>query len=674
MTVTLYLSVLLVTTGLSLALALTTWQRRAAVGAVPFTFFLLAVAVWSFANALEVSSTSLPVKMLWIKVQYVGIISVPPLWLAFALSYMGETRWLTRRNQALLALGSLFTLVILWTNESHRLFWSDLALISYDSLILLDPDHGPYFWLHALSSYSLIGIGNVMLVQRLFRSPPLYRAQVVALLVGEAIPLIANLLYVFGLSPVPQLDPTPLAFGLGALPIAWGLFGFRLLDVVPLARNVVVESMNDGILVLDRQERVVSINPAGERLLEVVGAETIGQPATEIFPTYTSLRQAAPGATLQGEVRTEGARTIEYHQLPLVERSGAVGGWLLVLSDVTERKRAEIERDHLIAQLRDSLFRTQALYRATRSMIGLESLPTILQAVVDGVVEALTAERVLLVTIDQAAQQIEEMVWAGTEVTLAPALDYADLTQGIYGRVLRERRLVRRPKRHLPPRGAIMVVPLLYRDEVVGLMSAVQRVEGRDFSRRDEQLLAAMANQAAVAIANTRLFREVQRLAITDDLTALPNRRHFLELAEREFQRVQRTGEPLSALLFDIDDFKEVNDRFGHAIGDEVLSAVAASARKHVREVDMVGRYGGEEFAVLLPNSDLAAAHRVAERLRHAIEATPVQTGRGLVRVTISVGAAQATWDVVSVAALIDRADRAMYAAKAAGRNRVAVG
>jgi len=165
----------------------------------------------------------------------------------------------------------------------------------------------------------------------------------------------------------------------------------------------------------------------------------------------------------------------------------------------------------------------------------------------------------------------------------------------------------------------------------------------------------------------------VQRLAITDGLTGIYNRRYFFELAERELNRARRSEHLVSAIMLDVDHFKKVNDTYGHAIGDQVLRAVAERCSKNIRSIDNLGRYGGEEFAVILPLADLKVAQIVAERLRQCIADVPIPTEKGDVTVTISLGVASSVQDDEDAAALLNRADAAMYEAKQAGRNRVAV-
>jgi diguanylate cyclase (GGDEF)-like protein len=170
-----------------------------------------------------------------------------------------------------------------------------------------------------------------------------------------------------------------------------------------------------------------------------------------------------------------------------------------------------------------------------------------------------------------------------------------------------------------------------------------------------------------------RLFGRMQTMADRDPLTGLANRRRLLAVGQEEQRRARRFGHPLAALMLDLDRFKLVNDRHGHGAGDDVLREVARRILATVRETDLPARYGGEEFAVLLPETDLDTAREAAERIRLAVAEKPIDTRRGALAVTLSVGVAVLDDDTRDLGALFDAADAALYAAKAAGRNRVAV-
>lgn len=213
-------------------------------------------------------------------------------------------------------------------------------------------------------------------------------------------------------------------------------------------------------------------------------------------------------------------------------------------------------------------------------------------------------------------------------------------------------------------------VPLIVRDELIGFLT-LDSTQPNAYGESECSLASAFANQAAIAIDNARLFRQVHQLAITDSLTGIYNRRHFFDLANKEFERARRYGRSLALIMWDIDHFKIVNDTFGHLVGDQVLKVVAERSRKHLREIDLLARYGGEEFVALLPEVHLNAACEVGERLRAAIGEHPILVGEHEVRITVSIGMAILDDGCPNVEILLDRADQALYQAKNAGRNRV---
>lgn len=185
-------------------------------------------------------------------------------------------------------------------------------------------------------------------------------------------------------------------------------------------------------------------------------------------------------------------------------------------------------------------------------------------------------------------------------------------------------------------------------------------------------ILAEYAGQVGISIENARLFQEISRMATTDGLTGAFNRSYVLQLAASDFRRCQETREPMSLMMLDIDWFKEINDRYGHQTGDKVIRKVARTLKKLVHTNGVAGRYGGEEFIVLLPGMKLEVARQLAEKLREGIGMMEIPVdGAGPVRVTVSLGLAAAAPSMKSVEELVNLADTALYRAKASGRNRV---
>ncbi len=217
---------------------------------------------------------------------------------------------------------------------------------------------------------------------------------------------------------------------------------------------------------------------------------------------------------------------------------------------------------------------------------------------------------------------------------------------------------------------SLLILPLLCADEPIGTLTLVARAEKR-FGKDIREMLAVIANQVAVSLENGFLYRKMETMATTDGLTGLTNHRTFQQRFEDLLERASRHGGKVALLLCDVDHFKKVNDNYGHPMGDEVLRRVARVLQEVPRKIDIPARYGGEEFAVLLDNVDVAQARTVAERIRIEISRVVVDTDKGPLSVTESIGVAAFPEDGRDRATLIERADLALYHAKHTGRNRV---
>lgn len=216
-------------------------------------------------------------------------------------------------------------------------------------------------------------------------------------------------------------------------------------------------------------------------------------------------------------------------------------------------------------------------------------------------------------------------------------------------------------------------VPLIVRGKTIGLL-AIDSAQINYFTQYHLKTVTTFADQVSIALENARLFEEVQNLALTDALTGLYNRRGLFEIGHIEFTRSRRLEWPFSVIMIDIDHFKRVNDQYGHPAGDQVLQFMASKLSIVVRGTDIVGRYGGEEFAIFLSGSDGKAAMEMAERLRATIEKTLFFVEEDEIQITISLGIAEFNKNSPNLETLVARADQALYVAKHKGRNRVVMG
>ena len=218
--------------------------------------------------------------------------------------------------------------------------------------------------------------------------------------------------------------------------------------------------------------------------------------------------------------------------------------------------------------------------------------------------------------------------------------------------------------------GSFITAPLVIAQSTFGAIS-VGASDPFAFSEADLRLLSSFSVTVSTVIYNSILYAETQKLATRDSLTGKLNRRSLFEQGQREVDRCRRFDHQLSILMFDLDHFKDVNDTYGHSIGDQVLVAVAERCDTVIRNVDILGRYGGDEFTALLPEADRSMAADIANRIQAAILSSPIATDAGPIPVAISIGVAQADSNTVEFHSLFNKADQALYQSKQAGRNRI---
>ena len=288
---------LLVAAVLSAVVAAYVWPRRHVQGATQLALIAAVIAVWSLGYGLEIMATDLVGKLWWGKSQYVGITFAPYLWLVFAVAYtrQGQTRpWFRLRWLAILP---FITTLLAFTTEWHGLIWSEITIAQQAGFTALGVSYGAWFWGHFAYSYLFLLVGTIVLLRGLWHMQGLYRAQVVALLVAIFAPWVSNLLFFANLSPIPGLDLTPFAFTITVVALAWGIVGYQLGDIAPIARDVLVDGMREGVLVVNGQGRIVDMNPAAARALGLPVGQAIGQWAAELLSPWPHLLEHLYTAT-----------------------------------------------------------------------------------------------------------------------------------------------------------------------------------------------------------------------------------------------------------------------------------------------------------------------------------------------------------------------------------------
>jgi diguanylate cyclase (GGDEF)-like protein len=339
-----------------------------------------------------------------------------------------------------------------------------------------------------------------------------------------------------------------------------------------------------------------------------------------------------------------------------------------------ERKKEKEDLDKTLQNL-------SLLYSIGKAMNYISDLQKLLQFILGQAIEITSAEKGSIMLYDPEADRLNIRVLAGlADTAYQEKVNNNEIKcrsfkpgEGIAGRVF----LTARPmivnnisdddffiESKTSYVRSIACIPMVVYNDVIGVINVTNKQEEKDFSDEDLKMLKAVADQAAVAINKAQLWD----MAVTDSLTGLYVRRYFLAKLQEEIRRAERYNKVISVVMADLDNFKTINDNYGHDTGDQVLRTVGKFLQKNIREVDIIARYGGEEFVLMIPEADQDAAFALSERLR----AQFAQVEReNLPQITMSLGIATYPFDGLEMEDLIRKADAAMYAAKQAGRNKV---
>lgn len=343
---------------MALVVAAIAWRKRAYPGAFPATLELLALALCTGASIFEIAAPDVATKLFWVKVEYPGIAAVPTLWLILNLHYLGYRDFLTRRNLALLFFVPLLSVLLNWTNSAHHLFYARSWLDSTQAIPALGIEYGMWGWLCIAYGYLMSLCATAFCLHAIVTSPKIYQRQTVILFGSACLPLVASLIYLLHLGPIPHLDLTPLAFISSCALVVYGISRFHLWKIIPVAHQQIVGQMREGILVCDGQKRIVEINPAACQMLSLTPDEVLGFPLKEVLPVWVQ-----PQTLSQGETALfspdDSDRVYEMRSNPL-ELYWQDAGQLIVLRDVTADLNAleERERNKLAQYLHDEIGQT----------------------------------------------------------------------------------------------------------------------------------------------------------------------------------------------------------------------------------------------------------------------------------------------------------------------------
>jgi len=344
------------------------------------------------------------------------------------------------------------------------------------------------------------------------------------------------------------------------------------------------------------------------------------------------------------------------------------------------------EKESSLIYLQKTLHNISILYNIGQAMNFIDDLKRLIQLILAKAIQTIGAERGSLMLYDSATNELViKVVYGLPDKEIEKRINEGQVEctrikvgEGIAGDAFQNKKAIITNLGENDPRffqsylsnvQSLLCIPLIVKEESIGVINITNKKNENFFDQDDLDFMGALANQAAIAISNAQLYE----LAITDSLTKLYIRRHFEFQIENEIKRSTRYNHHLSLLMMDIDNFKAINDTYGHQMGDEMLKKVSQVILNTIRKIDMAARYGGEEFAVILPETHKENAKKIAERLRKKISDISITTKSGTeVKPTISIGVASFPVDADSKIDLIGLADEALYFAKKSGKNCVA--
>jgi len=467
-----------------------------------------------------------------------------------------------------------------------------------------------------------------------------------------------------------------------------------------------IASAMDAIIAIDEAQNIIQFNAAAEQVFGYQAVDIIGKPLHLLLPehfrknhhrhvenfseTGTTSRTTQSLGTLSG-LRANG----EIFPIEISISHALAGGQKLffaIIRDISERLKLE----ELLVNHYDSL---NTLHQITLDLLNQRDVREMLHFIAAKAAKLLDTPycEILLPEKDELVVKAftqNDLFAPGTHVKRSEGrLSWKVFDTGVPAILddyfkWAERHAIYEHQNFQ----AVMVIPILVGKKCIGVLGFARVKPGSPFNQEDILSATHLADIAALAMENSRLYREVQALATTDELTGINNRRSLMELGEHEVKRSIRYQRPVSVLMLDVDHFKRVNDTWGHAAGDVVLRGIAQHCVDQLRNTDALGRYcekdddagniigrfGGEEFAILLPETDLDQALFLAERIRASVERTlfkvPSTNGgsaSALLQVTVSIGVSSLKPEIDSMLDLLNQADKALYTSKETGRNRV---
>jgi signal transduction histidine kinase/ActR/RegA family two-component response regulator len=357
----LYLIYSSISIGMLLGMAFLFWKRRSVVGAGMMTLIMILAAEWSVCILLSSVGSDLGVKIFWGNLSFIGIAFTPVMWLIFSLQYTQNERWLKGKYIHWLLVIPSITLVMVFTNSYHQFFASDIRreVLEGSTIQLLVYEFTGYFWIHAVYSLSLIVSGMMVFIHTLGRFSKIYTKQVIIILLAILIPLIGQCLFLFHLGPVKNLDTTTFSFTFTGVLFFIGMFRYRMLDFIPITGTAVIEAMEDLVVVLDNQNRIIDINVSALNILSKRYGQVIGQEIeTAVEHIGVNEEWGVTGRSNKISINLKDEK--KYYDIkrsPLYDKRNHIIGRFIVLRDITNLEK-------IIKELEEAKYKAEEANKA----------------------------------------------------------------------------------------------------------------------------------------------------------------------------------------------------------------------------------------------------------------------------------------------------------------------
>jgi diguanylate cyclase (GGDEF)-like protein/PAS domain S-box-containing protein len=668
-------AIALVCTGiLSLTLCVQLFLRWSNRECVLLGFAMLFISEWCFFVGFESAVADQGIKILFAKFSYFGVYNCLPFVFLFVLYYFGFGSRITPAKIIILWIIPFIIILLAATNEFHHLIWSAMITptdSAYSTLVYL---RGPIYPIGVAYNYVICISMSILLFIKYRQSRfSVYRSQALLIFISTLPPWLANFLYILRIPELKNLDFTPFGFFFTGLLLFLGLNKFRMLAIAPVARDILFDSLSDGIIVLDASYQLMDLNKNGRKYLKYSDENWMGisldEGVMEIPGLILRLNTENP---FHFESNFGSSNKIEIDGRPISDEKRRFTGWLITIRDITTRKKAqkaEIERRQFAEALRDvslvinsTLNLNEVLERILSSVF--EFLPCTMANI------ALVENGVTHVEIYHGYLSQEEIDWvkAATfkvdDVTNLKMM--AETGKPMFISDTREVDYFTNPSVL-----SYMGAPIIVRHEIIGYLNLDSDRPDVFNSEEECERLQAFADLAGIAIDNARMYQSMKESAVIDSLTGINNRRNLLQMAEKEFERSNRYNTPISIIMLDIDNFKLINDTCGHLAGDMVITKVGIALSEFIRRIDIAGRYGGDEFCIVLPETSLKEAKSAAQRLLDEFHKIDIPSIGFQNYLQASLGVASKDENTETLEDVLARADKAMYQAKKRGRNRV---